>query len=72
MNGTPVGKQEKRQLHVPVLLINGYQEIEAVQNDPIEPLYQAVGLRMQTVVLVLSMARISHSLLQAAESKFLP
>ncbi|GFV07495.1 hypothetical protein TNCV_1738501 [Trichonephila clavipes] len=38
MNGTPVGKQEKGQLLVPVLLITGYQEREAVQNDPIEPL----------------------------------
>ncbi|GFW35996.1 hypothetical protein TNCV_4928601 [Trichonephila clavipes] len=48
MNGTPVGKQEKAQLLVPVLLITGYQEREAVQDGPIEPLYHAVRLRMQS------------------------
>ncbi|GFX31608.1 hypothetical protein TNCV_688561 [Trichonephila clavipes] len=32
MNGTPVGKQEKWQFLVPVLLITGYQEREAVQD----------------------------------------
>ncbi|GFW69583.1 hypothetical protein TNCV_489271 [Trichonephila clavipes] len=48
MNGTPVGKQEKGQLFVPVLLITGYQEREDVQNGPIEPLYHAVRLRMQS------------------------
>ncbi|GFW44436.1 hypothetical protein TNCV_1748651 [Trichonephila clavipes] len=31
MNGTPVGKQEKWQFLVPVLLITRYQEREAVQ-----------------------------------------
>ncbi|GFX02681.1 hypothetical protein TNCV_2011251 [Trichonephila clavipes] len=35
VNGTPVGKQEKGQLLVPVLLITGYQEREAVQDGPI-------------------------------------
>ncbi|GFW77955.1 hypothetical protein TNCV_2489991 [Trichonephila clavipes] len=41
-------KQEKRQLFVPVLLITGYQEREAVQNGPIKPLYHAVRRRMQS------------------------
>ncbi|GFU08174.1 hypothetical protein TNCV_3766251 [Trichonephila clavipes] len=48
MNGTSVGKQEKGPLFVLVLLITGYQEREAVQNGPIEPLYHAVRLRMQS------------------------
>ncbi|GFW02533.1 hypothetical protein TNCV_2455491 [Trichonephila clavipes] len=48
MNGTHVGKQEKGQLLVPVLLIIGCQEREAVQNGLIEPLYHAVRLRMQS------------------------
>ncbi|GFW57302.1 hypothetical protein TNCV_542161 [Trichonephila clavipes] len=47
MNGTPVGKQEKWQFLVPILLITGYQEREAVQDGSIEPLYHAVRLRMQ-------------------------
>ncbi|GFX61957.1 hypothetical protein TNCV_3777671 [Trichonephila clavipes] len=46
VNGTSVGKQEKRQFLVPVLLIIGYLEREAVQDGPIEPLYHAVRLRM--------------------------
>ncbi|GFT50203.1 hypothetical protein TNCV_3622581 [Trichonephila clavipes] len=46
VKGTSVGKQEKRQFLVPVLLINGYQEIDTVQNGPIEPLYHVVRLRM--------------------------
>ncbi|GFX60142.1 hypothetical protein TNCV_4533031 [Trichonephila clavipes] len=46
VNGTLVGKQEKEQLLVPVLLITEYQEREAVQNGPTEPLYQAVKLRI--------------------------
>ncbi|GFU22611.1 hypothetical protein TNCV_1304871 [Trichonephila clavipes] len=33
---------------VPVLLITGYQEREAVQGGSIEPLYHAVRLRMQS------------------------
>ncbi|GFX57828.1 hypothetical protein TNCV_943881 [Trichonephila clavipes] len=45
VSGTPVGKQEKGQLLVPVLLITGYER-DAVQNGPIEPLYYAVRLRM--------------------------
>ncbi|GFW68334.1 hypothetical protein TNCV_2263241 [Trichonephila clavipes] len=45
MNGTPVGKQEKGQLLVPVLLITGYQERKAVQDGSIEPLYHAVRNR---------------------------
>ncbi|GFU28984.1 hypothetical protein TNCV_471011 [Trichonephila clavipes] len=48
MNGTPVGKQEKWQCPVPVLLITGYQEREAVQDGSNEPLYHAVRLRMQS------------------------
>ncbi|GFU86416.1 hypothetical protein TNCV_1417681 [Trichonephila clavipes] len=48
VNGTPVGKQEKGQFLVPVLLITGYQEREAVQDGLIEPLYHAVRLRMQS------------------------
>ncbi|GFX52612.1 hypothetical protein TNCV_4326271 [Trichonephila clavipes] len=49
MNGTPVGKQEKWQFPVPnFLLITGYPEREAVQDGSIEPLYQAVRLRMQS------------------------
>ncbi|GFT31009.1 hypothetical protein TNCV_1683711 [Trichonephila clavipes] len=48
MNGTPIGKQEKWQFLVPVLLIIGYQEREAVQDGSIEPLYHAVRLRMQS------------------------
>ncbi|GFX12685.1 hypothetical protein TNCV_3158061 [Trichonephila clavipes] len=46
MNGTSVGKQEKGQLLVPVLLITGFPEREAVQYGSIEPLYHAVRLRM--------------------------
>ncbi|GFW61249.1 hypothetical protein TNCV_3377641 [Trichonephila clavipes] len=38
----------QEQLLVPVLLITGYQEREAVQNGAIEPLYHAVRLRMQS------------------------
>ncbi|GFT80540.1 hypothetical protein TNCV_5122531 [Trichonephila clavipes] len=48
VNGTPVGKQEKGQFLVSVLLITGYQEREAVQDGSIEPLYHAVRLRMQS------------------------
>ncbi|GFV23857.1 hypothetical protein TNCV_960511 [Trichonephila clavipes] len=48
VNGTPVGKQAKGQFLVPVLLITGYQEKEAVLNGPIESLYHAVRLRMQS------------------------
>ncbi|GFV12407.1 hypothetical protein TNCV_3078651 [Trichonephila clavipes] len=48
MNGTHAGKQEKGQLLVPILLITGYQEREAVQNGPTEPFYHAVRLRMQS------------------------
>ncbi|GFU49127.1 hypothetical protein TNCV_573661 [Trichonephila clavipes] len=48
MNGTPVGKQEKWQFLVPVLLITGYQEREAVQDGSIEHLYLAIRLRMQS------------------------
>ncbi|GFW36966.1 hypothetical protein TNCV_5018641 [Trichonephila clavipes] len=71
VNGTAVSKQKKRQFLAPVLLIIGYQEREAVQDGPIEPLYHAVRLRCKAVVQVLSLATISHSLLQTAESKFL-
>ncbi|GFW69015.1 hypothetical protein TNCV_2919131 [Trichonephila clavipes] len=46
VKGTPVGKKEKRQLFVPVLLITRYQEREAVQDGSIEPLYHALRLRM--------------------------
>ncbi|GFT30964.1 hypothetical protein TNCV_1683361 [Trichonephila clavipes] len=46
LNGTPIGKQKRRQFLVPVLLITGYQEREAVQDGPIEPFYHAVGLKM--------------------------
>ncbi|GFW15776.1 hypothetical protein TNCV_3582741 [Trichonephila clavipes] len=46
VHGTPVGKQEKGQFLVPVLLIIGYQERKAVWNGPIEPLYHAIRLRM--------------------------
>ncbi|GFT65332.1 hypothetical protein TNCV_1559751 [Trichonephila clavipes] len=48
VNGTHVGKQEKGQFLVPVPLITGYQEREAVLDGPIEPLYHAVRLRMQS------------------------
>ncbi|GFX45197.1 hypothetical protein TNCV_3432451 [Trichonephila clavipes] len=48
MNGTPVGKQDKWQFLVPVLLVTGYQEREAVQDGSIEPLYHAVRLRIQS------------------------
>ncbi|GFV71014.1 hypothetical protein TNCV_1447141 [Trichonephila clavipes] len=48
LNGTPVGKQEKGQLLVPVLLITEYQEREAGQNGPFAPLCHAVILRMQS------------------------
>ncbi|GFW04032.1 hypothetical protein TNCV_2051481 [Trichonephila clavipes] len=48
MNDTPLCKQEKWQLLVPVLLITGYQVREAVQNGPIEPLYHTVRHRMQS------------------------
>ncbi|GFU79687.1 hypothetical protein TNCV_4036941 [Trichonephila clavipes] len=48
MNGTPVGKHEKWKFLVPVLLITGYQEREAVQDGSIEPLYHDVRLRMQS------------------------
>ncbi|GFX71475.1 hypothetical protein TNCV_2694631 [Trichonephila clavipes] len=48
VNGPPVGKQEKGQFLVPVLLITGYQIREAVQDGPIKPLYHAVRLRMQS------------------------
>ncbi|GFU11767.1 hypothetical protein TNCV_4969621 [Trichonephila clavipes] len=48
MNGTPVGKQEKWQFLVSILLITGYQEKEAVQDGSIGPLYYAVRLRMQS------------------------
>ncbi|GFY00224.1 hypothetical protein TNCV_4664761 [Trichonephila clavipes] len=47
MNGTPVGRQ-KNSFFVPVLLITGYQDREAVQDGSIEPLYHAVRLRMQS------------------------
>ncbi|GFW28636.1 hypothetical protein TNCV_2317841 [Trichonephila clavipes] len=48
MNGTPIGKQEKWQFLVPVLLITGYQERVAVYDGSIEPLYHTVRLRMQS------------------------
>ncbi|GFU90673.1 hypothetical protein TNCV_4670661 [Trichonephila clavipes] len=41
VNGTPVGKQEKEQFLVSVLLVTEYQEKGAVQDGPIELLYHA-------------------------------
>ncbi|GFT62176.1 hypothetical protein TNCV_251981 [Trichonephila clavipes] len=49
VNGTPVGKQEKGQFLIPVLLITGYQEREAVQDGPIESIHHAVRLTIAVV-----------------------
>ncbi|GFW36886.1 hypothetical protein TNCV_4349271 [Trichonephila clavipes] len=73
VNGTPVGKQEKGQFLVPVLLITVYEEREAVQDGPIEPLYHAVRLRIQSCCSCFVLREyFPQSLLQIAESKFLP
>ncbi|GFT06034.1 hypothetical protein TNCV_1594671 [Trichonephila clavipes] len=71
MNCTPVGKQEKEQFLVPVLLITGYQEREAVQDVSIELIYHAVRLRRQSSCPGFVDGEY-FSLLQTAESKYLP